>query len=245
MSTHFVLVPGHWLGGWAWDGVAVELRAAGHEVTAVTLPGLHPTDPDRSRIGWVDQVDALAKIVAATDPPVVLVAHSGAGLIASGVLDRDPGAVSRVIYVDSGPAADGRPFDPEAGPDVTEIPLPDFADLEAGGASLAGLSEADLAEFRARAVPIPGRVATDVVHLSNPARRSVPTTLVACSIPGTQVQELAEAGHPMFAEVATLADLSYVDVPTGHWPMFSRPLDLAHALVAAVSPPGGSITSSM
>ena len=235
MSTHFVLVPGHWLGSWAWDGVAVELRAAGHEVTSVTLPGLDPAEPDRGRIGWLDQVDALAEIVRTTGPPVMLVAHSGAGLVVSGVLDRDPGAVSRVIYVDSGPAADGRPFDPEALPDATEIPLPDFADLAAGGASLAGLSEADLAEFRARAVPIPGRVATDIVHLSNPARRSVPTTLVACSIPAAQVAELAAAGHPMFAEVATLADLTYVDLPTGHWPMFSRPRDLAHALVAAVT----------
>lgn len=242
MSTHFVLVPGHWLGSWAWDAVAVELRAAGHQVTSVTLPGLSPGDPDRGRVGWSDQVDALAEIVATTDPPVALVAHSGAGLIVSGVLDRDPGAVSRMIYVDSGPAADGRPFDPEARPTVTEIPLPDFADLEAGGASLAGLSEADLAEFRARAVPIPGRVASDVVHLSNPARRSVPTTLVTCSIPAAQVAELAEAGHPMFAEVAMLTDVSYLDLPTGHWPMFSRPQDLAAALVTAVSPQGGSAT---
>ena len=70
MNPHFVLVPGHWLGGWAWDGVSVGLRAARHQVTAVTLPGLGPTEPDRNRIGWSDQVDALAELVHTTDPPV-------------------------------------------------------------------------------------------------------------------------------------------------------------------------------
>ncbi len=36
----FILVPGFWLGAWAWANVACLLRAAGHDVEAVTLPGL-------------------------------------------------------------------------------------------------------------------------------------------------------------------------------------------------------------
>ena len=35
-----ILVPGFWLGAWAWDDVAGRLRADGHDVTALTLPGL-------------------------------------------------------------------------------------------------------------------------------------------------------------------------------------------------------------
>ena len=46
-SAPIVLVPGFWLGGWAWDEVAAALRADGHTVTAVTLPGLESADADR------------------------------------------------------------------------------------------------------------------------------------------------------------------------------------------------------
>lgn len=46
--------------------------------------------------------------------------------------------------------------------------------------------------------------------------------------------ELAKAGHPMFAEVASLERVDVVDLPTGHWPMWSRPSDLAEIIRAAL-----------
>ena len=57
-SAPIVLVPGFWLGAWAWDEVAAALRADGHEVTAVTLPGLESADADRSKITMSDHVEA-------------------------------------------------------------------------------------------------------------------------------------------------------------------------------------------
>jgi pimeloyl-ACP methyl ester carboxylesterase len=74
------------------------------------------------------------------------------------------------------------------------------------------------------------------VELNNDARLKVPTTVVCCSLPSTQLMALAEAGHPMFAEVTNLENLELVDLPTGHWPMWSRPADLAQVLAAAASP---------
>jgi pimeloyl-ACP methyl ester carboxylesterase len=240
-APHVVLVPGFWLGAWAWDAVVDELRAHGHRATAVTLPGLHAAEPARGGVTWADQVDALSAIVEHAGPGVVLVAHSGAGSVASGVLDRDPAAVERVIYVDSGPSADGAVYDPEMEPELDEVPLPSFAELTAKGVSLAGLTEADLAEFRRRAVPEPGRVIHEPIHLGNERRRAVPSTVIACSISAATVAELARQRHPMFAEVAQLSNLSYLDLPTGHWPMFSRPRDLAEAIIAATQPAGGSV----
>jgi hypothetical protein len=49
------------------------------------------------------------------------------------------------------------------------------------------------------------------------------------------VLELAQTGHPMFAEVANLEHLDVIDLPTGHWPMWSRPRDLAKAIQSAAS----------
>ena len=223
----FVLVPGYWLGAWAWDAVADDLRERGHEVVALTLPGLDPEDPQRVSATLADQADAVQAAIKAAAPPVVLVAHSGAGAVASIVTDRDPGSVARVVYVDSGPSSDGSAFDASLPVEVTELPLPAYDDLEA---SLDGLTEEQLQTFRERAVPEPAGVVRAPVELSDDARHDVPTTIIASSIPSEVMMQLAREGHPMMAAVAELRDLSLVDLPTGHWPMWSRPADLAAAL---------------
>jgi pimeloyl-ACP methyl ester carboxylesterase len=233
-----VLVPGHWLGAWSWDQVAHELRARGHHVTAVTLPGLDPADPDRAAATLDQQADALRRAVRHAAPEgssVILVAHSGAGFPASVLLDREPAAVARVVYVDSGPVSDGSVFDPALPTEVAEVPLPPLEQL-AEQASLEGLSERDLQLFRDRAVPEPAPVARAQVRLSNPARLDVPSTIIACSIPAAVMMQMAREGHPMMAEVAGLRDLEVVDLPTGHWPMWSRPSDLAAAIAEAAAP---------
>lgn len=228
-----VLVPGYWLGGWAWDAVAADLRDRGHHVVAVTLPGLDPDDQDRTTRSLADQVDALGVAVGAAGADgssVALVVHSGAGIPASVLLDQTPTAVDRIIYVDSGPSADGSAFDASVPTDQHELALPPFDQL---AASLDGLSEADLELFRQRAVPQPAGVARAQVHLKNDSRRGVPSTIIACSYPAEALMQMANQGHPMMAEVATLSDLELVDLPTGHWPMWSRPADLASAISEA------------
>ncbi|MFF2272183.1 alpha/beta fold hydrolase [Agromyces sp. NPDC058136] len=230
------LIPGHWLGAWAWDDVAEHLRAAGHRAIALTLPGLDPEDAQRSSRTLDDQADAIERALAEDAPTgdrsAVIVAHSGANAPVSMVLDRHPESVRRVIWVDSGPIASGSVFAPDAPADLDELPLPDFEDLGAQ-ASLDGLGPDDLERFRRRAVPEPGPVLRQAVALTDDERRDVPTTLVCCSITSGQIQELAAAGHPMFAEVASLTHADFVDLPTGHWPMWSRPADLAQVVASA------------
>lgn len=234
-----ILVPGHWLGAWAWDEVRVELAAAGIEAHAVTLPGMDPEDPHRAQRTLSEQAAAIAELIApkeAAHPErgAVLVAHSGANGPVSLVLDQHASLIERVIWVDSGPLGSGMAFAPDLPAEVTELPLPAFEVL-AEQASLDGLSEAVLARFRERAVAEPGPVLREVVALTHPARREVPTTLVCCSIASAQVLELARAGHPMFAEVAELTEVRVVDLPTGHWPMWSRPRDLADVIRAEIA----------
>jgi hypothetical protein len=72
-----VPVPGFWLGAWAWDEVAAALRGDGHEVTALTLPGLESVDTDRSAIVMSDHVEAICEVVRAAGAPAVLAVHSG------------------------------------------------------------------------------------------------------------------------------------------------------------------------
>jgi pimeloyl-ACP methyl ester carboxylesterase len=138
-----------------------------------------------------------------------------------------------VVYVDSGPVADGTVPDPALAEDAIELPLPPFDALEGNGTSLAGLGEEALARFRDRAVPHPAGAIREAVVLRNDARNAVPATVVCCSFPSHAIQNLAAGGNPMFAPLTELRDVAYLDLPTGHWPMWSEPERLAEILAAA------------
>ncbi len=237
-SPIIILIAGHWLGAWAWDEVLEHLTSCRSGAIAMTLPGLDGEDPERATRTLDDQaaavLDVMTQLGVSGDQPATLVAHSGANAPVSLVLDRHPGLIHRVVWVDSGPVATGTTFVPDVQKELEELPLPPF-DVLAQQASLEGLSAEVLERFRARAVPEPGPVLRQPVKLTNNARRKVRTTLVCCSIPSAQVLELARAGHAMFAEVANIEHLDVIDLPTGHWPMWSRPRDLAKAIQSAAS----------
>jgi pimeloyl-ACP methyl ester carboxylesterase len=230
-----ILIPGHWLGAWAWDEVLEHLKTDHPRAIAMTLPGLDAHDPERATRTLDAQAGAILGVIAQHgNQPAILVAHSGANAPVSLVMDRYPELVHRVVWVDSGPAAPGSAFAPDLPEALEELPLPPF-DVLAQQASLEGLSAEVLEQFRARAVPEPVPVLRQPIELTNDARRKVRTTLVCCSIPSAQVLELAQTGHPMFTEVANLEHLDVIDLPTGHWPMWSSPRDLAKAIQSEAS----------
>jgi len=240
-TTHaptIILIAGHWLGAWAWDEVLDHFDTERSQAVAMTLPGLDPDDPARATRTLDDQtaalVDECARLGVSEARPATIVAHSGANFPVSVILDRHPELVRRVVWVDSGPVASGSAFAPDLPEEMTELPLPPF-DMLGQQASLDGLSEETLERFRARAVPEPAPALRQRVDLTDDARRAVPTTLVCCSITSAQVLDMARGGHAMFAEVANLEHLDVIDLPTGHWPMWSRPADLAEVIQQAAS----------
>ena len=217
-----ILVPGFWLGAWAWDEVAEALRADGHDATAMTLPGLESVDTDRSAITLADHVDAICAAVTATRRPVVLAVHSGAGAPGYAVTDRIPEQIAAMVYVDTGPAIGA--LDPEFA-DV-EKPLPSPQELEAEE-NLDGLTEEHLETFRQRAVPEPGAALREAADLTNDARLDVPSTVICTAYTSEQYRDVVKEGYAFVAGLAELRDVTYVDLPTSHWPMWSRPKELA------------------
>ena len=223
MNTRpIVLVPGFWLGAWAWDEVAGALRAAGHEVTPLTLPGLESVDADRSSITLADHVDAICEAVTAAGPPVVLGVHSGAGAPGYAVTDRIPEQIAAMVYVDTGPAIGA--LDPDFTGEEKALPSPEEL---AAGENLDGLSDEQLETFRARAVPQPGSALREAAELTNDARLDVPSTVVCTGYTSEQYKDAVKEGYPFVAGLAELRNVTYVDLPTSHWPMWSRPLELA------------------
>lgn len=242
----FVLVPGYWLGAWAWDEVAAVLRAAGHEVHAVTPSGqAERAGGDVSGIDVDTHIADIARVVEDGGlERVVLVAHSGANMAVTGAADRMPSRIARVVYVDTGPMPSGmaaidfhepseraeleRAVAEEGGGRV--IPVPPF-DPAADPVNLAGLSAARLAELRERATPQPFGTATQPAARPDPLP-ATPRTLIATTIPLDVVRRLGEDGHPVFAAM-TGPGWEYRELATGHWPMLSEPAALAALLAEA------------
>ena len=142
MKPVFVLVHGAWHGGWCWQRVTPLLRAAGHEVYAPTLTGLgeraHLAD---HKIDLVSHVADIAGLLEMEDlEQVVLVGHSYAGMVITGVADRAAARLKRLVYVDAFLPAHGQcvldfwPAEGRAGLErrcaatglVPPTPLPDY-----------------------------------------------------------------------------------------------------------------------
>ena len=218
-------MPGFWLGAWAWDEVAALLRAEGFNVTPLTLPGLEALDVDRSTITLADQVDAIVEAVNAAGTPVVLGVHSGASVPGYSASDRVPDRIAAMVYVDTAPPTGA--MDPEF--TAVEKPLPSPEEL-AQNENLDGLTEEQLDTFRRRAVPEPGAVLRDAPVLTNEGRLDVPSTVICTAYTSEQYKEAAREGHAWLAGLNELRNVTYVDLPTSHWPMWSRPKELAEII---------------
>jgi pimeloyl-ACP methyl ester carboxylesterase len=228
-AAPIVLVPGFWLGAWAWNEVASALRADDHDVSALTLPGRESADADRSEIALSDHVDAICDAIRAASAPVVLAVHSGSGAAGYAASDRLPELIAAMVYVDSGPATGA--LDPDF--DGVEKPLPSPEELSAEE-NLDGLSEEQLETFRQRAVPEPGGVLRDGAALTNHARLDIPSVAICTGFTSEQYKDAMKEGYSWLGGFAELRDLTWVDLPTSHWPMWSRPQELA-ALIGGVA----------
>ena len=221
-AAPILLVPGFWLGAWAWDEVANLLRAKGLDVTALTLPGLDSADHDRSTIRLANHVDAIVEAVTAAKAPVLLAVHSGASVPGYAATDRVPDRIAAMVYVDTAPGSGA--INPEFAGD--ELRMPSLEDL-AKNENLSGLSESQLETFRDRAVPEPAAAVRDGPVLTNDARLDVPTTLIATGFTSDDYKKYAKEGYSWLDGLNQLRNLTYVDLPTSHWPMWSKPTELA------------------
>src|SRR4051812_29929435 len=118
--TTYVLIPGFWLGGWAWESVTAELRAHGHDVYPVDLTGMgeraHLATAQVNLDTHVTDVLTLLRDEDLHD--VVLVGHSYAGaVVITSVADQGADRIATLVFVDSGPLPDGMSQSEFAEPD--------------------------------------------------------------------------------------------------------------------------------
>jgi pimeloyl-ACP methyl ester carboxylesterase len=114
MAT-FLICHGAWSAGWAWKKVRPLLRAAGHEVFTPTYTGLGERAHLVSRTVTLDThiADVLGVIECEDLSEIVLVGHSYGGMVATGVADRVPERISKLVYLDA--------FVPESGQCLSDL----------------------------------------------------------------------------------------------------------------------------
>lgn len=240
MTSTYVLVPGFWLGASVWRPVADALREQGHVVHALDLTGMGARAHLASaRTDLTTHVDDVVDLLEKGDlRDVVLVGHSYGALVTTGAADRVPDRVARLVYVDSGPLPDGVAQADFEGPEAREaneelvrtqgegwlLAPPPWAAL---AADVPDVDDDAVAALAAASRPQPWRTATQPVSLTGAWRR-IPRTGVLCSFTEEQVRQMASS-VPVFAPMVE-GDWTYVELPTWHWPMVSRPAELATVL---------------
>jgi pimeloyl-ACP methyl ester carboxylesterase len=228
----FILIPGLWLDGSSWEQVVPVLEKAGHRAHPITLPGMESKSADRSEVTLRDHVDAVVAAVDAVDGEVVLVGHSAGAAIAHAALDARPDRVVHAVYVGGFPTGDGDAI-ADAFPAANgEVPLPQWSAFE--DEELADLDDGALAAFRERAIPSPERVTRDPQQLSDERRYDVPVTVIATEFTSEVLRQWIAQGAEPVREFTKIREVRYVDLPTGHWPQFTRPEELALSILATV-----------
>lgn len=237
MGVDIILIPGLWLDGSSWDRVVPTLEQAGHRTHALTLPGMESKDADRSGITLQDHIDAVVAAIDAVDPPgkVLLVGHSAGAGIAHAAVDARHDRVARAVYVGGFPTGDGDALASGFSAENGEVPLPEWSEFD--DADLTDLDDAARAEFRERAIPSPEHVTESLQRLSDERRYDVPVTVICPEFTAELLQGWIEQGLPPVREFTRIHDVQYVDLPTGHWPQFTRPEDLAQAILRLVAAP--------
>lgn len=221
-----VLIAGLWLDGSVWTDVAAELERLGHHPVPLTLPG----QGDGSASATLD--DQVAAVLAAVDSasgPAMVVGHSAACTLAWLAADARPERVAKVVLIGGFPSADGERYADFFEVSDGVMPFPGWEPFE--GADSADLDEEARRRFESTVIPVPEGVAKGVVRYTDERRFDVPAVLVCPEFSPEQAREWIDAGE--LPELTKAKKLDLVDIDSGHWPMITRPAELARLLAAA------------
>jgi pimeloyl-ACP methyl ester carboxylesterase len=220
-----LLIAGLWLDGSAWDDVSGRLTALGHRPVSLTLPG----QGDGSTAATLD--DQVAAVLAAVDSspgkPMV-VGHSAACGLAWLAADRRPEKVAGVVLIGGFPSDDGERYADFFELTDGAMPFPGWDRFE--GPDSADLDEDARRGIEAAAIPVPEGVAKGVVRFTDGRRFDVPVVLVCPEFTPAQAREWIDAGD--VPELAKARHVEFVDIDSGHWPMRTKPAELARLLAA-------------
>ncbi len=222
-----VLIAGLWLRQSVWAEVVDELGRRGHRAVPVALPGV---DDGTTTATLDDQESAVVTAVDAAERPLV-VGHSAACTLAWLAADRRPDAVRGVVQIGGFPAADGETYSDFLPVVDGFMAFPGWEPFE--GPDAADLDAVQREHLASQAVAVPEGVARGTVHLGDERRYDVPVVLVCPEYTPEQAKAWIDNGD--VPELSQARRLTFVDIDSGHWPMVTRPAELAGILHEAAS----------
>jgi pimeloyl-ACP methyl ester carboxylesterase len=156
---------------------------------------------------------------------VVLVGHSYSGIPAGQAAERIGDRLAHVVFVDSSIPANGEAF-VSSWPDGGALVKASIAEnggfwplVPAARFDGHGLTDEQIARIMSSSTPHPGATLTEPAVLARPLGE-LPATYIQCLLAGEELSE----------DVAKLLASNHwrlVKMDTGHWPMFSKPRELA------------------
>ena len=222
-----VIVHGAWGGSWAFRRVDALLSARGHVVSRVQLTGLgERVHLATAEVGLGTHIDDVVNHILYEElTDVVLVGHSYGGMVISGVADRLPDRIRRLVYLDA--------FLPEDGESVATLPF----GREARAAWLKSM------EKDGYLVPpwlTPGKVPSDAPQPVKTFREPLSLKSAAARrIPGTYILTVARAGaeddFSPHAARARARGFTVEEMVADHNPQWSAPEELAERLHRAAT----------
>lgn len=222
-----VLVAGLWLRQTIWSDVVAELERLGHRAIPVELPG---ADDERGDATLQDQVDAVLAAVDSADRPL-MVGHSAACTLVWIAADQRSGDISGVVMIGGFPGSNGEKY-----ADFFEtvdglMSFPGWEPFE--GPDSADLDDTAREALASNAVPVPEGVSKGVVALADDRRFGLRVTAICPEYTPGQAKAWIDAGD--VPELARADRLTFVDIDSGHWPMVTRPRELAQILSDAAT----------
>ena len=227
--SSFLLVPGAWLGGWCWRDVAADLRVAGHTVIPATLTGLG----ERAHLlnAEIDLDTHISDIVGLLHyrdlRGVTLVGHSYGGTVITGVAERVPERLDRLVYLDASVPRDGESNNDVIGPVMaaqlrsSAISIGDGWRVPPADYVAARLPEALRPWVESRLTPHPLRTFDDPVHLVSPAAAALPRAFIQTTPSDLYNGLIARARE---------AGWYCPEIGGGHYAMLTQPKAVASAL---------------
>jgi pimeloyl-ACP methyl ester carboxylesterase len=155
MAT-FILIPGGWQGGWAFEKVANLLMARGHKVRALTLAGLGEVPAPATNLAF--HIDEAVQAIRESSGDLVLVGQSYGGMVITGAADIDPTTIRALVYADA--------YVPQTGQSVWSLTSPRFREAFITGAMADGLTCAPPANLDPRCRPHPIGTFLQAIELS-------------------------------------------------------------------------------
>ncbi|MGL4766789.1 MAG: alpha/beta fold hydrolase [Formosimonas sp.] len=234
--AQFVLVHGAWHGAWCWQKVLPILRGAGHEAYAVCLTGTgeraHLLNADINLRTHIN--DVLAEIRMQELSEVILVGHSYAGMVITGVADEllesTQHPLKHLVYLDAVTPHNGESWSSRHSDETRAARIASAAQhgglaLPVADAAVFGLAGEDLHWVNRRMTPQPFGVYQDPLHFSAPRLASVPRTFIDCNSPALKTVAI------MRQRVRSEPNWQVFELETGHDAMVSAPKELCDILL--------------